>query len=73
MKSSTLIPLIVIPVLAIITGLLIIPTLVDARELNKDCDEQTVIINQTDQTIYISCIPAKNGKITGNQTVEYVD
>ncbi len=73
MKSPSLIPVIVIPVLAIITGLLIIPAFVDARELNKDCDEQSIIINNTEGSVYISCIPAKDGTITGNQTVVYVD
>ena len=77
MNKGTLIPAIVIPVLAVITGLLLIPAFTDAVEVEKDCENQDVIIyeNETDGSvsISISCIPAKGGEVTGNKTVEYVD
>jgi len=72
-NKSTLIPVIVIPTLALIIGVIVIPALVDAREESKNCEEQTIIINQTDGSIFISCIPAKGGTIIGNITTEYVD
>lgn len=65
--------MIAIPVLALITGIVILPAFTDTVEVNKDCEEQTVIINQTAGTVFISCIPAKGGTIIGNITTEYVD
>lgn len=73
MKKSTLIPAIAIPVLALIVGVIVIPAFVDAREESKNCEEQTIIINQTDGSVFISCLPAKGGTIIGNKTLEYVD
>ena len=72
MKKSTLIPVIVIPTLGIIVGIIVIPTIVDAREESKNCDSQDIIINQTDGSVYISCIPAKGGIVTGDRNVTYV-
>jgi len=73
LKKSTLIPAITIPVLALITGIVIIPAFTDTVEVNKNCEEQTIIINQTDGSVFISCIPAKGGTVIGNRTLEYVD
>jgi len=73
MKKSTLIPAIAIPVLALITGIVILPAFTDTVEVNKDCEEQTVIINETDGSVFVSCLPAKGGEVIGNITVEYVD
>ncbi len=75
MKLSTLIPAIVIPVLAVITGVIIIPAYTDSLEVEKDCENQEIIVNETANgvEVYISCLPAKGGIVTGNRTVEYVD
>ncbi len=75
MKKLTLIPVIAIPVLALITGIVILPAFTDAVEVNKDCENQEIIVNETANgvEISISCIPAKGGTVTGNRTVEYVD
>ncbi len=74
-KNSTLIPIIVIPVLGIFFGVLVFPAFVDSVETQKDCEDQNIIINETANgvTISISCIPAKDGTVIGNRTVEYVD
>lgn len=71
MKKSIVILAITIPVLAIITGLIIIPAFVDSDQ-NKDCNSQEIIINDTDHSIFISCLPAMGGKVLGNITTEHV-
>jgi len=75
MKRSTLIPAIVVPVLGIFFGVVIFPAFDDSVETQKDCEDQNIIINETANgvTISISCIPAKDGTVIGNRTVEYVD
>jgi len=52
-----------------------IPHNIESFEAQKDCDSQDIIIEESDSgvTVYISCIPAKGGTVTGNRTVEYVD
>ncbi len=75
MKSSTLIPSILVPVLGIFFGIVVFPAFVDSGETQKDCEDQQIIINESANgvTVSISCLPAKDGTVIGNRTVEYVD